>query len=591
MFDTVLESLESELRNLGGLARNSVEAATLHSERRSDTLETTVSLNAIAPESLTATLEKTRRVVEREPPADLVLSATSLFFRHIHPWLPFLDAQRVFSEIALLRTLPPFYYAVFGASIPYSYDPRLDRKSSDSFWTYTKRRTFIDVLEEPSMKSLEALTVLILDLSGMTHGPQVWGALSIAVKFSVQLRLVGHRVFRTSAEDRADKAMSPTEEMQRRRLFWAIYVLDSYVTITTAHPSDMDASNIQYFLPSRNETWRGSSAQGMELGVDNNVWRCNQGREQLTTNPAYIFSYQLELMDISRIIHTIFLECPALLSESGALHWAQKYISCSAELFTWFQNLPPLLALNRDENELLSVGRIPPTLVMLHAYYHALVLHLHGLVAYLPDITTHGQLDEYILDSRQRCDHSLASLSAMISRLDKKISDQLGWPFTWAIWTACRYILVRNAAEGLRDMSSFYKLLECLKTTLRFWQIGGKYWSLLSQAAAQFEASPLATHGNTSGGHSVLLAMTDLRNPTSDLEDQARPDPILYNMAAGRRNDMDVGEMMSNLEGNAQIRMGSFGDPDGQYPFGMSSNLISDYWYSSLLFSSAGYEQ
>ncbi|KAH9206149.1 fungal-specific transcription factor domain-containing protein, partial [Leptodontidium sp. 2 PMI_412] len=570
-----IKILESEVRKLGGRARSSVEPPTLHPERQSGTLETTVSRNSIAPESLIATLEKTRRVVEEEPPADLVVSATSLFFRYIHPWLPFLDAQQVFSEMALLRTLPPFYYALFGASIAYSYDPRLDRKSSDSFWTYTKRRTFIDILEEPSLKSLEALTVLILDLAGMTNGPQVWGALSIAVKFSVQLKLVGNRVFRTSAEDRADKVLNSTEEMQRRRLFWAIYVLDSYITITTGHPSEMDAGNIQYFLPSRNETWRGSPAQG----------------QPLITNPAYIFSYQLELMDISRIIHTIFLECPDLVAESGASHWAQKYISCSAELFAWFQNLSPLLALTRNEEERLSVGRIPPTLVMLHAYYHALVLHLHGLVAYLPDVITHGQLDEYILDSRQRCDHSLTLLSAMISKLDKKIYDQLGWPFTWAIWTACRYILVRNDTEGLRDMSSFYNLLDCLKTSSRFWQISGKYWSLLKQAAAQFEAGPLAAHENTSGGQSVLLAMMDLRIPTSDLEDQARPDPILYNTAITRRNDVDIGEMMSDLEGNAQIRMGSFGDPDGQYPFNMSSDLTSDYWYSSLLFSSSGYQQ
>ena len=582
------------MHRLGGLARSPVEPQTSFSERQSETLETTASEGPTASESLIATLEKTKQLVEEEPPVDLVLSATSLFFRHIHPWLPFLDAQQVFSEMALMRKLPRLHYTIFGASIAYSYDPRLDRKSSDSFWTHTKRRTFIDILEEPSLKALEALTVLILDLAGMTNGPQVWGALSIAVKFSVQLKLVGNRVFRTSAEDRADKVLNSTEAMQRRRLFWAIYALDSYITITTGIPSEMDEGNIQYFLPSRNETWRGQPTHGEGLIGDNNTWRSNQEQQSLIINPAYIFSYQLELMDISRVIHSIFLECPASIAELEASQWARKYSSCSTELLTWFQNMPPALAISNDEDQRPSLGPITPTLAMLHAYYHALVLHLHGLVAYFPDLNTHGQLDVYVLDSRQRCTHSLTSLTTMISRLDKNIYDQLGWPFAWTIWTACRYILVRNNAEDTRDTSCFYNLLDCLKVSSRFWQIGGKYWSLLKQAAAQSEAGPAMVQENTAvpGGQSVLLAMMDLRIPTSDLEDQARPDPILYNTTNTPKSDSNLYGMIQDLgQGDTQMRTGGFGDPDGQYSFNMASDLTSDYWYSSLLFSSSGFQQ
>jgi hypothetical protein len=146
-----------------------------------------------------ATSVRTRRITERRPPLDLVFSLAALFFRHIHPWLPFLDAQRVFSDTGTEGgDAPLLCYALFGISLPFSSDPRLTLVSCDSFWKYGKRRIFVEVLEEPSYASLEALAVLVLDLSGMTNGPQVWGPLAIAVKLAVQLKTVDGRVLRNS---------------------------------------------------------------------------------------------------------------------------------------------------------------------------------------------------------------------------------------------------------------------------------------------------------------------------------------------------------------------------------------------------------
>ena len=348
-----------------------------------------------------------------------------------------------------MKGTPVLYYALFGVSIPYSYDPRLDHKSSDAFWTYSKRRVIIDILEEPCLKSLEALTILILDLSGMTNGPQVWGPLSIAVKFSVQLKYIGDRVFRTSAEDHADKALNNTEQMHRRRLFWAIYALDSYIAITTGHPSDLDASHIQYFLPSRNETWRGlQPSTPNTITSASSGGRPNDEHDLSTATPAFVFSYQLELMDISRQVHNIHLQRPSLPTDSLAFHWGQNFMSYSTELLSWFQNLPLCLSLNYEEDRRLVIARIPPSLVMLHTYYHALVLHLHALAAYPPDEASHSQLSQHTDESLRICSHSLASISTIVSRLEGNLHDRLGWPLTWALWVACRYFLVRNRSDG-----------------------------------------------------------------------------------------------------------------------------------------------
>lgn len=533
-----------------------------------------------------ATIEKTRRAVEKEPPKDLLLSLTSLFFRHIHPWLPFLDTQRVFADMGLLKTIPLLYYALFGISMPYSSDPRLDHRSSDSFWTYSKRRIFVDVLEEPSFMSLEALTILTLDLSGMTNGPQVWGALAIAVNLSMQLKSVDNRVFRKSAEDHVDTALNDTEQMHRRRLFWAIYALDSYITITTGHLSELSDHHIQYFLPYRYVTWRGLSALIQSSADESSGLRDNDENDFLNATPTFVFSYQLKLMDISRKLHKAHIQRPSFGTETWAYQWAQEYLECSTELFEWFQNLPRCLLLSYEGDRRPNIACIPSSVLMMHAYYHALVVHLHCLAAYPLDEVIHAQVSQHTNESRQNCMHSIESLTTIVSLLDKEICADVGWPFAWAIWIACRYLLVRNRAEGLGDMASFYILLDCLKNLSKYWQISGKYWRLLNQAAAEFEAHPESE--GTPASQSVLDAVTDLQISTSDLEDRSRPDPVIYTATAARDCNVNVDKVIPDFDVNSRVQ--NFTNSMSEDAFNMSG-LASNNWFSASLFATSGYEQ
>jgi hypothetical protein len=80
------------------------------------------------------------------------------------------------------------YLALFGAALPLSYDLRLDERSSDAYWKYSKRQIMLEDIEEPSYSSLEALTILVLDISGMTPGPQVSSPMAVAINHAVQVR-------------------------------------------------------------------------------------------------------------------------------------------------------------------------------------------------------------------------------------------------------------------------------------------------------------------------------------------------------------------------------------------------------------------
>lgn len=140
--------------------------------------------------------------------------------------------------------------------MPFSYYSRLDKQSCDSYWKYSKRRILVEVFEEPSYNALEALTVLVLDLSSMTNGAQVWSALAVALSLAVQLRTVGPCIFRTSTNNRSSERFSTWDQIYRHRLFWAIYALDCYVSMTTCHVTELLDRHVEYFGSSREWVWR-----------------------------------------------------------------------------------------------------------------------------------------------------------------------------------------------------------------------------------------------------------------------------------------------------------------------------------------------
>ncbi|PVH67972.1 hypothetical protein DL98DRAFT_662382 [Cadophora sp. DSE1049] len=527
-----------------------------------------------------ATVEKTRSLAVKDPPADLLFSLTALFFRHVHPWLPFLDPQQVFADMGSTTNIPLLYFALFGASIPYSRDSRLDPRSSDSFWTHSKRRIFVDILEEPSLTALEALTILTLDLSGMTNGPQVWGALAIAVRFSLQLRPIGNRVLRLSPETRINTPLSASEQTNRCRLFWAIYALDSYITITTGHLSDLSEDHASLFLPTRNATW-GLTLEPIhspgQQRDDNGL-----GDEQAFSSAptTFIFAYQLMLLDISRKIHKNHVQKFSSYTEADP--WGQDFIDCSNQLFEWFMALPKWLLLNETLNGRPKSPGSRPSLLMLHAYYHALVIQLQGVVAYPMNEVDNAQLPYQPNESQSRCMRSIESMLT-ISRMvvDNAVCEKLGWPFAWSLWVACRYLLVRNINEGLNELESFSVLLGCLKTLSRYSQIGAKYWRLLTQAAAESQAQS----STTPSSRYTLLAVTDLRIPTSDLEDQARPDPVIYTVPSA---DGSATQICTNFD--FDVNMQNFNESISEGTFAIPG-FVSDNWYGASLFPSYGYQQ
>ncbi|ESU17432.1 hypothetical protein FGSG_10684 [Fusarium graminearum PH-1] len=471
--------LEAELRALRGTS-GSNEAIVSPAQHDPSPPSSTLLTQQSAP----PTFERTRRVKERHPPTDLVVSVTSLYFRHIHPWFPFLDVQRVFADLGSTDEPSMLHHALFGVGLPYSFDSRLDQISSDSFWKYSKRRIFVDVLEEPSYSSLEALTVLILDLSSMTHSAQVSGPLAVATRLALQLANTDGLMFRTSAEVETHETLSKRDIDFRQRLFWAIYALDSWISITTNSISTLSNLQVQHFLLTREAVWRNSLPDMGDMDL----------------SPAFVFSYQLELLDLARIAHRTVMERGDLCnSYETTSSWEQDVEAISSKLDVWIDSLPPQLAWN-DRDASLSPA---PTRTSIS-----------------PEITVESHQR-----SQERCLRSSRALADIVTYAAVHVVDKLGWPVAWSVWVAARFLISRRYTLDTSDTGASTKITvfsDFLGRMSRFSQISSTYVRLLSQALSEVES------GDDGGQSTIIHLISDWRVTTARLEDYLRPDPMLH---------------------------------------------------------------
>ncbi|RGP75987.1 positive regulator of purine utilization [Fusarium sporotrichioides] len=505
-----IERLETELhalRSTSGTNSSSQAIAPLPRQNSSRSSSISAAQQIAAP-----TLERTRRVTELRPPADLVVSLMSLYFRHVHPWFPFLDVQRVFGDLGSKDEPSMLHHALFGVALPYSFDSRLDQISSDSFWKYSKRRIFIDVLEEPSYSSLEVLAVLILDLSSMTHSAQVSGPLAVATRLAVQLRNTDGLVFRTSAEAGTHATLSRREVVSRQRLFWAIYALDSTISITTNCISTLSDIHVQHFLPTRDAVWRDNQP---ELG-------------ESAMTPAFIFSYQLELYDLARTAHRVGMDYADFCNGHDTFpSWQQDFETTSSKLDAWISSVPPQLLWNDQSGAATSVqSAAHPAVLMLHGYFHALMIYLNGYLATPARGIANPETDqESYQRSHERCLCSSRILAEIVTKAGMQIVDKLGWPFAWSVWVAARFLISwrynsgRDESDISERVSIFCDLLDRMS---RYSQISSMYSRLLRQSLSEIET------GGIVGQNTVLYLVSDWRVPTSRLEDLARSDPMLH---------------------------------------------------------------
>lgn len=460
------------------------------------------------------------------PPYDLLYGLVDLYFKHINTWCPILHRKTtldsLFGPSTLQETDRILLHAIVATTMRYSTDARLTEERREHYHNVSKQKVLLYGMENSSVKSLQALVILALDLCGSSNGPPGWNIMALITRSVVQLGL---------AVETTSLMVSPTytsiytlramvlpepkdfvEEESRRRLFWMIYLLDRYATIATAFEFALDDKEIDRTLPCRDDLWMNN--QKVET-------RWFRARDLQEVSPAHdfnkpenlgAFSYYLEILGILSKIHKFLKEPVDISAVDDVERWQHRYKELDSMLTSWKYGLPGefsnMAIIFQPGSRNLSCPW-----VMLHATYHTAVIRLHSSAAYP---TTRSPIFKPSYSASQRCLGAVENIAALGEFVvNNGLLSKLGPPFAFTLWVSARLLLVHGSTVEHKLAPQISFLVDTLNEMGRYWPVAARYCNLLQRVLDERRDSEQQGDGVTPSSVKILA---DMRRTAFDLD-------------------------------------------------------------------------
>jgi hypothetical protein len=460
------------------------------------------------------------------PPYDLLYALVDLYFKHINTWCPILHRKTtldsLFGPSTLQETDRILLHAIVAATMRFSNDPRLTEERRQHYHQISKHRVLLYGMENSSVKSLQALVILALDLLGSSNGPPGWNIMALITRSVVQLGLAVEATsfsvspnFASIYTLRAMILPEPKdfiEEEARRRLFWMIYLLDRYSTIATAFEFALDDREIDRALPCRDDLWIKNQK------VETRWFKARDHHEDIPDHdinkPENLgaFAYYLEILTILSKIHKFLKEPVDISALSDVERWQLRYKELDNMLTTWKFGLPGefgnMAKLFQPGSKNINCGW-----VMLHATYHTAVIRLHSSAAYP---TTRSPIFTPSYSASQRCHGAVENIAALGEFVvSNGLLSKLGHPFAFTLWVAARLLLVHGSTVEHKLSPQISFLVETLREMGRYWRVAAKYSELLQRVLDEHRDSERQGDGVTPSSVKILA---DMRRTAFDLD-------------------------------------------------------------------------
>ena len=207
------------------------------------------------------------------PPDDLVDSLVEIYFETIHPWIPMLHVSQFranLSSPSQRRRTTTILHAIVSLCIRFSRDPRLEENPElrTTYASRSRQAVILQSMESFSVENLQALIICAFDTIGSGRGPSAWSIVGSMTRTVEQLRLSvededhQHPSSSSRALIRRMAFLTPCsswrEVEERRRVFWNVFLMDRFCSITTGWNLSLTSADVKRRLPCEGALWEES---------------------------------------------------------------------------------------------------------------------------------------------------------------------------------------------------------------------------------------------------------------------------------------------------------------------------------------------
>lgn len=466
-----------------------------------------------------------------------------LFFTHVYAWAP-LFHRPTFQATMLVpdRQLLLHGMVVLG----FRFWTRDDEGGAwpsagqrEQYVKVSRDRLLVETINSASLVAYQALALLAVDAIGDGPGPRTWNIMAMLVACARQLHLDhnpspimggmgtasggGVRAASPSSplvtnEDTEENTTSTTgfleislssssssavEAEEKRRLFWTIYNLDRFSSVSLGQPCAIDRRRVRLQYPARDDAW-GQSVPLEWFGGKSSPSACPYGTSvQSTLWQCFIDILSLVDQSNQLLVQPTNLSLPAQCQE-----WQSKFRRIDILSRTWRENLPPDVRVPPSPS--YSTLPFDPMWYLVHATFALIHIRMYTVASFPATASPYMRPSP---SARAQLRQAVDQVAGLATGLLPEQVGQLGPLFAFVVWVAARSLIILwttgHTADGVTETAAPFAPPPHLTTLLAVLHQSARYWPC-AQCYVDILQLILDTKNNP-GGPTGLAIFNDTR--------------------------------------------------------------------------------
>ncbi|KAJ5679910.1 hypothetical protein N7462_008154 [Penicillium macrosclerotiorum] len=339
-------------------------------------------------------------------PPEVMIELVDFYYVNIHPWIPVLHVakfrERMQSPEHRSR-IACVLHAIIAVCARFSQSEFLkDNDYKIQIAKKSRQKVILECTETFSVENLQALAIIAFETIGRGRGPSSWSIVGSMVGTVEKLQLgveedalyqgtkKGETLIRRMVFLNPSESWSETEE--RRRVFWTVFLMDRFCSVSTGWKISLTSGDVKRRLPCEGALWEKEQAvEAPYFGISDsrgNAWSSSAlNEDRASSNPQDQdaiggFAYNIEATESLALVTNFFLHHAFVVSDSQKVRmWLMKFKELDLRLIQWKLYLPLKW---REASVLNSDGVMDPNLTLAHITHNTAVILLHQAIAYPP---------------------------------------------------------------------------------------------------------------------------------------------------------------------------------------------------------------
>ncbi|KAL4878463.1 fungal-specific transcription factor domain-containing protein [Aspergillus karnatakaensis] len=397
--------------------------------------------------------------------SDLMGQLVEFYFDNFHHWIPTLHVRRFRHQIqsAEGRSKAMYIlYAITAACIRFIKDPRLaDEEETARVAESCRQKVVLCSMESFSVENLQALVIIAFDTIARGRGPSSWSIVGSMARTVEQLQLSveedslyerhqnGETLIRRMAFLKPSTCWREAEE--RRRVFWTVFLMDRFCSVTTGWNVSLTSADVKRRLPCEGALWqREDEVRAPYFGISDN--RTLLLNSQTPTDPTEQdsiggFAYCIEATESLALVSNFFVHQPLDIRNANETQlWLMRFKELDLRLVQWKLFLPSKW---REASTLNADGIMDSNLTLAHITHNTVVILLHQAIAYPPHHWKSSPVKLPSSSSAETCIEAASEIS-IIGQQFLLYSPMLTNPqFSFCLFIAGRMLLTHSKYNSI----------------------------------------------------------------------------------------------------------------------------------------------